>query len=53
MIFAKVNENEWKTECSRVEKKLNDITASAKEARKKGSHQNFETIKINSSVNEN
>jgi hypothetical protein len=34
----------------RVEKKLNDIMNEAKEARKKSGHQNFETIKISSSV---
>ena len=41
IIVAKVDEKQWKNQCMRVEKKLNDITSQAKEARKKSGHQNF------------
>lgn len=51
MIFAKVQEHEWKAECMRVDKKLTELVSQAKEARRKNDHQHFDTVKIRSSVN--
>lgn len=50
MIVGRADEREWKAECLRLEKKFSDITAGAKEARKKNGYANIETAKIATAV---
>jgi hypothetical protein len=50
MIVGRADEREWKAECLRLEKKFADITAGAKEARKKNGYSNIETAKIATAV---
>ena len=46
MIVGRADEKEWRAECLRLEKKFTEISASAKDARKKGGYINAETARI-------
>lgn len=50
MIVGKVDEMEWKAECLRLEKKFNELSTGAKEARKKHGFTNVETARVCSAV---
>ena len=50
-ILPKVDEQEWRAECLRVDKKLQEISVLAKESRKKHGYRVFDTVKLSSSVN--
>lgn len=46
MIVGRVEEQEWKSECLRLEKKLTEIGSAAKDARKRGVYVNVETARM-------
>ena len=50
MIVGKANEKQWMAECTRLEKKLNEITSGAKDARKKHSYFNVEVARLSTAV---
>ena len=51
MIVGRVEEQEWKSECLRLEKKLAEIGTAAKDARKRGVYVNVETARMSQAVN--
>ena len=50
MIVGRVEEQEWKSECLRLEKKLTEIGSAAKDARKRGVYVNVETARMSQAV---
>jgi hypothetical protein len=50
MIVGKVDEKEWKSECLRLEKKFNELSTGAKEARRKHCYTNVEIARTSTAV---